>query len=356
MSGSPQAPARVLIVDDSALVRKVIGEILDEAPGCEVVGTAGDPYQARAKIKELNPDVLTLDVEMPRMDGISFLSNLMRLRPMPVVMVSSLTEPGADVTLAALELGAIDFITKPKIDIADGLERYAADLVAKVETAARARPRVRHAATAADTATTGVDMAGLMSRVKATDKLIAVGASTGGTEAIREFLDVLPANAPPVVITQHIPEAFSRPFADRLDTTSPMRVAQAEDGEQILPGHAYVAPGNRHLRVLRDGARYRCRLDDGAPVNRHKPSVDVLFDSVADQVGVNAVAVLLTGMGADGARGLGRLRERGAPTIAQDEATSIVWGMPGEAVRLGAAGEVLPLDRIAPRVLELLQT
>lgn len=344
---------RVLVIDDSALVRKILTEILRCAPGIDVVGTAVDPHDARAKIKALDPDVLTLDVEMPRMDGITFLSNLMRLRPMPVVMVSSLTEPGADVTFAALELGAIDFITKPKLDIAEGLEGYAEELVEKVKMAAKARPRPRTTAATQLRATAGAPTAGVLARVRATDRLLAIGASTGGTEAIRELLAQMPPDAPPTLITQHIPEAFAGPFAERLDRNSPMRVCQARDGQQILPGHAYVAPGNLHLSVRRDGARYTCRLSDGDPVNRHKPSVDVLFDSVAQHVGVNAVGVLLTGMGADGAQGMQRIRAAGGPTIAQDEATSVVWGMPGEATKIGAAQEVLPLGRIAPRIMEL---
>ncbi len=345
---------RVLIVDDSALVRKVMTEILSSDPGIEVVGAASDPHEARNMIKDLNPDVLTLDVEMPRMDGITFLGNLMRLRPMPVVMVSSLTEAGADVTLTALELGAIDFVTKPKLDVAHGLEEYADEITSKVKAAARARPRAR--AMSGGLPRPGIGAAApqaVMTRVRATDRLLAIGASTGGTEAIREVLEAMPPDAPPTVITQHIPEAFSKPFAERLDRHSPMRVCEATDGQQILPGHAYVAPGNRHLRVKRDGARFICKLDNGDAVNRHKPSVDVLFESVAQQVGVNAVAVLLTGMGADGAKGMRQMLDAGAPTIAQDEATSVVWGMPGEAVKLGAAKEVLPLSKIAKRALEL---
>lgn len=342
---------RVLIVDDSALVRKVLTEVLDSDPMIEVVGAASDPHMARSQIKELNPDVLTLDVEMPRMDGITFLSNLMRLRPMPVVMVSSLTEPGADVTLSALELGAIDFVTKPKVDVAHGLDEYADELVAKVKMAARARPRA-----AKGPSGKGRARAGVMAKVKATDTLLAIGASTGGTEAIREVLEQLPPNGPPTVITQHIPQAFSGPFAKRLDKASPMRVAEARDGQQILPGHAYVAPGDQHLRVWRDGARYVCRLHDDDPVNRHRPSVDVLFDSVASRIGVNAIGILLTGMGNDGAEGLLRMREAGAATIAQDEATSVVWGMPGEAVKLGAAQDVLPLAQVAARVVNLLSS
>ena len=350
---SHRKDVRVLIIDDSALVRKVLTEILRSEPGLEVVGTAVDPHDARAKIKALDPDVLTLDVEMPKMDGITFLSNLMRLRPMPVVMVSSLTEPGADVTFAALELGAIDFITKPKLDIAEGLEGYAQELVEKVKMAAKARPRPRTTTATPLRSTAGAPTAGVLARVRATDRLLAIGASTGGTEAIRELLSQMPADSPPTLITQHIPEAFSGPFAERLDRNSQMSVCLARDGQQILPGHAYVAPGHLHLSVRRDGARYTCRLTNGEPVNRHKPSVDVLFDSVAQHVGVNAVAVLLTGMGADGALGMQRIREAGGPTIAQDEATSVVWGMPGEATKIGAAQEVLPLGQIAHRIMEL---
>lgn len=339
---------RVLIVDDSALVRKVLVEILDGDPRIEVVGTASDPLMARTKIKELNPDVLTLDVEMPKMDGITFLSNLMRLRPMPVVMVSSLTEPGADVTLSALELGAIDFVTKPKVDVAHGLEEYAEELIGKVKMASVATPRTRQ------TSGTPARPTKVMARVQATDKLLAVGASTGGTEAIREMLEVLPANGPATVVTQHIPEAFSGPFAERLDKACAMRVYHATDGQQIVPGCVYIAPGSHHLKVRRNGARYICQLEASDPVNRHRPSVDVLFDSVANHVGVNAVGILLTGMGADGAEGMKRMLEAGAPTVAQDEATSVVWGMPGEAVKIGAAQEVLPLGKIAQRAMDLI--
>ena len=345
---------RVLIVDDSALVRKVLGEILGAAPGIEVVGAVADPYQAREEIKRLNPDVLTLDVEMPRMDGITFLSNLMRLRPMPVVMVSSLTEPGAEVTLTALELGAIDFVAKPKLDVAQGLEAYAEELVAKVTAAARARPRGRPTGHDAGVAGRAEAVQQLMQRVQTTDKVIAIGASTGGTEAISEVLSVLPPTSPPVVIALHIPEAFSGSFAARLDGSSPLSVSEATDGQQLIPGHAYVARGDHHLRIKRSGARFVCRVGTDDRVNRHRPSVDVLFDSVADQLGVNAVGVILTGMGNDGASGLRAMQAAGAPTIAQDESTSVVWGMPGEAVRLGAADEVLPLGQIAPRLAALL--
>jgi two-component system chemotaxis response regulator CheB len=345
-------PVRVLVVDDSALVRKVLSQLLGSDPGIEVVGTANDPLQARDLIKQLNPDVLTLDVEMPRMDGVTFLANLMRLRPMPVVMVSSLTQKGADVTFQALEIGAVDFVTKPKVDLSHQLEDYAEEIVAKVKHAARTRVRVYNP-DAVGTARPRAPVAA--TRLDLTHKLIAIGASTGGTEAIREVLEHMASDSPAIVITQHIPEAFSAPFAARMDKSSPMRVCQAEDGQPILQGHAYIAPGNRHLVVERSGARYRCKLLDTAPVNRHRPSVDVLFDSVAENLGANAVGVLLTGMGADGAKGLLRMKEAGARTICQDEQSSVVWGMPGEAVKLGAADHVVALDKVSELASRLIR-
>ena len=357
---------KVLIVDDSALVRQVLTEIFNSDPGFDVVGVAQDPFIARDKIKQLNPDVLTLDVEMPRMDGVTFLQNLMRLRPMPVVMISSLTEKGADITFQALESGAVDFISKPKISVADGLEDYAEEILEKVRAAA------------------GVDVAPISERIikrgssdtirsvdpklsadavlskstsvrqfKTTDKIIAIGASTGGTEAIRDVLESMPPDAPGIVISQHIPAAFSGPFSKRMDSVSAMTVFEASDGQQILPGHVYIAPGSHHLVVERSGARYVCRLNDGPPVNRHKPSVDVMFRSVAQNVGSNAIGVVLTGMGDDGAKGLLELKDNGAPTLVQDEKTSVVWGMPGEAFKLGAADEDLPLQKIADRLVAL---
>ncbi|RRN57113.1 chemotaxis response regulator protein-glutamate methylesterase [Pseudoxanthomonas sp. SGNA-20] len=343
---------RVLVVDDSAVVRQVLSELLAADPEIEVVGTAADPYLAREKIKRLNPDVITLDVEMPRMDGLAFLENLMRLRPMPVVMVSSLTERGADVTLQALALGAVDFVSKPKLGVARGLEEYATEIAAKVKGAARARVQalVRPAQRLGPAAPAPAAMA---ARFRTTDRLIAIGASAGGTEAIRAVLEQMPPDAPAIVLTQHIPGGFSRAFVERLDRHSPMLVREASDGELVLPGHAYLPPGDHHLRVIRDGARWRCRVDGGPPVNRHRPAVDVLFRSVAQNAGPNAVGAILTGMGDDGARGLLEMREAGALTLVQDEATSVVWGMPGAAVKLGAADEILPLERIPARLLEL---
>lgn len=353
------AAVKVLIVDDSALIRQMLSEILSSDPAIEVVGTAVDPYAAREKIKQLNPDVLTLDVEMPRMDGITFLSNIMRLRPMPVVMISSLTEQGADITLQALEIGAVDFIEKPKLDVARGMQDYAAQIIEKVKMASKARVRVKSTAIEKPIPTRRTADAVISKQFNrkhfaSTDKIIAIGASTGGTEAIKNVLQDLPADTPGIVITQHIPEKFSRPFAERMNRSSAMNVSEAEDGQQILRGHVYIAPGNKHLLVERSGARYICRLNDGPPVNRHRPSVDVLFRSVAMNTGSNAIGVILTGMGNDGAAGLKEMQETGAPTLAQDENTSVVWGMPGEAVKLGAVDQVLPLEKMAATILKFI--
>ena len=352
---------RVLIVDDSALVRGLLSDILSADRSIEVVGVASDAHVAREKIKSLNPDVITLDVEMPKMDGITFLRNLMRLRPMPVVMVSSLTERGADVTLDALAIGAVDYLSKPKIDLAATLKDYGDELIEKIKTAARASVRAldprRAAAMAAARPAHNADAVLPKARpprqLRTTDRIIAIGASTGGTEAIKEVLIRLPPDAPGVVIAQHIPKAFSTPFARRMNDCSQVTVYEAEDGQQVLAGHVYIAPGDRHLMVVRDGARYVCRLDDGLPVNRHKPSVDVLFRSVAQNAGGNAIGVLLTGMGKDGARGLKEMLDAGSLTIAQDEPTSVVWGMPGEAVSLGAVQHVLPLESVTAKILSL---
>jgi two-component system chemotaxis response regulator CheB len=352
---------KVLIVDDSALVRQLLTSILDSDPGIEVVGVASDPYVAREKIKKLTPDVLTLDVEMPRMDGVTFLGNLMRLRPMPVVMISTLTEKGADVTLRALEHGAVDFISKPKLDVAEELPQYTKEIISKVKMAARAKVQVlerRPAKQAVQTVENKNSADAVLSKksgghFRTTDRIIGIGSSTGGTEAIKDVLAGLPPDMPGIVISQHIPEAFSGPFADRVDKITALTVMEARDGQQIVPGHVYIAPGNRHLLVKRDGARYVCRLNDGPLVNRHKPSVDVMFRSLAQNAGPNAVALMLTGMGNDGAEGMGEMKQAGSPTIAQDEKTSVVWGMPGEVVKRGYADEVLPLGRIGRRLVEL---
>ncbi len=341
---------RVVVVDDSALVRGLLSEIIDRQPDMTCVGAASDPLGAREKIRNLNPDVITLDIEMPHMDGIEFLSRLMRLRPMPVVMVSTLTERGADVTLKALELGAVDFVAKPKIGVSDGLRQLGADITEKIRTAARARVHRLAAPAPAGTAAAPVSLGRL-----STEKIIFIGASTGGTEATREVLVKLPADAPAVMITQHMPPGFTKSYAARLDSLCRISVAEAQDGERILPGHAYLAPGGRHLSVERSGANYIARVQDGEPVNRHKPSVEVLFASAARVVGRNALGVMLTGMGADGAAAMRSMRDAGSWNVAQDEASCVVFGMPREAIAHGAAHEVLPLAQIGPRLMEWLR-
>ncbi len=349
---------KVLIVDDSALVRQLLTKILESERDIQVVGVASDPYAAREKIKKLNPDVLTLDVEMPRMDGVTFLGNLMRLRPMPVVMISTLTENGADVTLRALEYGAVDYISKPKLDVSEQLPLYAEEITSKVKSAAKANLQtldkrsygpISHEKHTADVILRKTDRR----HYRTTDKIIGIGASTGGTEAIKEVLSNLPSDMPGIVISQHIPEAFSGPFAKRVDSLTALNVIEAKDGQQVVPGHVYIAPGNRHLLIARDGTRYVCTLNDGELVNRHKPSVDVMFRSLAQNAGPNAMALMLTGMGNDGAEGMGEMKKAGSATIAQDEASSVVWGMPGEAVKRGYVDEVIPLSRIAKRLISL---
>jgi len=347
---------RVLLIDDSALVRKMLSGMLSSDPGIEVVGTAADPLIARDKIKELNPDVLTLDVEMPHMDGVTFLEHLMRLRPMPVVMVSTLTGDGADITLRALELGAVDFVSKPGSDLSGCFASYRDEIIAKVKAAARSKPRARTtlpAITAKLSPDAILPPPDSNRPMRAAGTVIAIGSSAGGTEAVRVLLSAMPPDAPPIVVTQHIPAQFSGPWAARLDAASPMRVAEARDGQAILAGHVYVAPGGVHLLVVRDGARYICRLHDGPPVSRHKPSVDVLFRSVARAAGKSAIGVICTGMGDDGSQGLLEMREAGAHTIGQDEASCVVWGMPHAAQQAGAVVEELPLQAIAPRLLAL---
>lgn len=349
-AGGKAKTVTVLIVDDSALVRQILTKIFNEAPGISVVGTAIDPLDAREKIKRLNPDVLTLDVEMPKMDGVTFLANLMRLRPMPVVMVSSLTEKGAEVTLKALELGAVDFVAKPKVDLAHGLEEYTEEIVAKVKVAGSMVDRIAQSAKRASnnppSRPSAFDKAKPVIDLRTTERIIAIGSSTGGTEAVRDVLVQMPPDSPGIVIAQHIPPVFSRSFAERLNQHSALVVHEAEDGQQIVPGHAYVAPGDFHLEVVRNGARYVCQLSQRDRVNRHRPSVNVLFDSVAAAVGKNACGVILTGMGDDGATGLKNMLDAGAVTLAQDEETSVVWGMPGQAVKRGATETTVPLQEI----------
>jgi two-component system chemotaxis response regulator CheB len=351
------AKTRVVVVDDSALVRSLLTEIINKQPDMECVGAAADPYIAREMIRELDPDVITLDVEMPRMDGIDFLGKLMRLRPMPVVMVSTLTERGAEVTLRALELGAVDFVAKPKIGVADGLKLLAQDITDKVRIAAKAHVRRAPSAAvassiASNAATHTPSPIGRLS----TEKIIFIGASTGGTEATREVLLDLPADCPAIVITQHMPPGFTKSYAARLDGLCKVRVAEARDGERILPGHAYIAPGGFHLSVERSGANYIARVQDGEPVNRHKPSVEVLFKSAARVVGPNAIGLMLTGMGADGATAMKQMRDAGSHNFAQDEASCVVFGMPREAIAAGAVHEVLPLKQLAGKLIERLRS
>lgn len=345
---------KVIVVDDSALVRSLLSSIINRQADMECIGTACDPLVAREMIREKNPDVITLDVEMPHMDGLDFLGRLMRLRPMPVVMISTLTEAGADVTMRALELGAVDFVTKPQIGQTEGINALAEQIVEKLRIAAAARVN-RRAPPAAAAPTTPAAPKGQPAHSRAASRrLIALGASTGGTEAIRDVLIQLGSDSPGVVITQHMPPRFTSSFAQRLDACCALRVREAQDGEVILDGHAYVAPGGMHLRVESSSGHFVARVDDAAPVNRHRPSVDVLFDSVARAAGPHCVAALLTGMGSDGAQGLRSILDAGGQTIAQDEASCVVFGMPREAVRLGAAQQVLPLARIGSAITDAL--
>jgi len=344
---------RVLVIDDSALMRQVMTAILSRAPSMEVVGSAADPFIAWEKIQRLSPDVVTLDVEMPRMDGLTFLEKLMRVRPLPVVMVSSLTERGCEITMRALELGAVDFVTKPKVDVLRGTEELASQIIAKVAAARIARVRrAPGAAAAAGPAPVAVPTAAAAT-IRGTHRILAIGASTGGTEALREVLEAMPPDSPGIVIVQHMPERFTRAFADRLNGLCRIRVKEAVDGDRVLPGHALIAPGNLHMELARNGADYRVRVYSGEAVNRHRPSVDVLFHSCARTAGGNAVGVILTGMGDDGARGLAAMRSAGARTVAQDEATCVVFGMPKEAMAHGGAEFVEPLGQVARTALRL---
>lgn len=356
---------RVVVVDDSALVRSILSEIINQQPDMECVGAANDPLVAREMIRDLNPDVITLDVEMPRMDGLDFLSRLMRLRPMPVVMVSTLTEKGAEVTMRALEMGAIDFVAKPRIGVSTGLKDLASEIVDKVRTAAVAHvsrhtvappAAIKPVKTPTNTAT--VAPAAPTPRMSlgrlSTEKVICIGASTGGTEAIREVLVPLPADSPAIVITQHMPPGFTTSFAARLDSLCRISVKEASHGERILPGHAYIAPGGMQFRIDRSGSNYVAVVEDTEPVNRHKPSVEVLFHSCAKVLGPNAYGVMLTGMGGDGAQAMREMKDAGAYNICQDEASCVVFGMPRMAILAGAADEVLPVKQIAARLMEKL--
>ncbi|MEY4195633.1 MAG: hypothetical protein RLZZ226_2001 [Pseudomonadota bacterium] len=352
---------KTLIIDDSALMRNLLSQILAEAPDIEVIGTASDPYDARDKIKQLNPDVLTLDIEMPRMDGLTFLSNLMRLRPMPVIMLSSLTQQGADMTLQALAAGAVDFISKPELSTGYELEDYARELISKIRMASASKVgkplnRTMDRITENHSAEKSPSQPADSSYGKPSAIVIAIGASTGGTEAVRQVVCNLPPDTPPVIVSQHLPAAFSASFAKNVNKASQMQAQLAEQGMVLESGNIYIAPGGRHLLVKRTARRhqYQIELDDGTPVNRHKPSVDVMFRCVAEVYASCCIGILLTGMGVDGAAGLKSMHDAGAFTIAQDENTSVVWGMPGEACRLGAVDYVLPLGKIPAKLLALL--
>ena len=335
-------PVRVLIVDDSALVRKILSGGMAQDPEIEVVGQAGDPYKARDLIVELRPDVITLDVEMPRMDGVTFLKRYMSVIPIPTVMISSLTQEGKRITLEALEAGAVDVIAKPAVGVVDGLPLLLEDINRRVKLAA-AVDVSSYARRASQR-----DMEPVAAALEeTTDRIIALGASTGGVEALGRIIPVFPADAPGIVIVQHMPPGFTTTFAERLNTLSRMSVKEAEQGDRVMAGRVLLAPGgNRHMVIVRSGGEYRISLKEGEPVNYSRPSVDVLFESVATAAGNNAVAALLTGMGKDGAQGLLKIRRAGGKTFAQDEATSVVFGMPQVAIQMGGAGSVAPLDKI----------
>ncbi len=343
---------KVLIVDDSALMRQLLTKILNASPDIEVIGTASDPLVAREKIKALNPDVLTLDVEMPRMDGLTFLEKLMRGHPMPVLMISSLTEKGAETTLRALSLGAVDFVSKPKLNVSNGTLERTDEIISKVRAAAKVK--VRGSATPRQAAAPIEMSEGC--RIAATHKVVAIGSSTGGTEALKEVLTPLPADFPGIVIVQHMPEAFTKQFAARLDGLCRISINEAKDGDRILPGHALLAPGGHHMAVVRRGMEYAVHVYAGERVNRHMPSVDVLFSSCARQLGKNALGVILTGMGADGAAGMLEMKQAGCFNIAQDQASCVVFGMPNEAIRKGGVDQILPLDRIPGSLVNHLAT
>jgi len=343
---------KVLVIDDSALIRSLLTEIINSQRDMEVVGAAPDPLIARDMIKQLNPDVLTLDVEMPKMDGLDFLEKLMRLRPMPVVMVSTLTERGSEITMRALELGAIDFVTKPKMSISDGMREYTDIIADKIRAASQARI----ASLPRQSASTSAAPAPLRNPLISSEKLLIIGASTGGTEAIKSFLLQMPSDCPGILITQHMPAGFTKSFANRLDSLCQISVKEAAGGERILPGHAYIAPGDKHLLLARSGANYVTELSDAPPVNRHKPSVDVLFDSAATYAGKNVIGVILTGMGKDGAAGMAQMKQAGAYNYAQNEESCVVYGMPKEAVAHGGVDEIAHLNDLPKLVLNYLMT
>ena len=345
----PTPKIKVLIIDDSALIRSILKEVINSYPDMEAIGAASNPLQARDMIKTLNPDVLTLDVEMPEMDGLTFLEKLMRLRPLPVLMISSLTERGSEAALRALELGAVDFLPKPKLGIGEGMREYADEIAEKIRAAYQSRSRL--ARKFAPATSPGVALPDLGNRITSTEKIIILGASTGGTEAIKEFLIRLPADAPGILIAQHMPESFTKSFAARLDSLCKIKVVEAQGNERVLPGHAFIAPGHSHLLLKRSGANYMTELSQAEPVNHHRPSVEVLFRSAAKNAGKNVIGVMLTGMGKDGANAMLEMRQAGAYNFAQNEETCVVFGMPREAIAVGAVDEIVPIQEMAQRVL-----
>ncbi len=342
---------KVIIVDDSALIRALLKEVINQADDMEVVGVAGDPYVARDLIRELNPDVITLDIEMPRMDGLEFLEKLMRLRPIPVLMVSTLTEQGSAATLRALELGAVDFIAKPKMDIKNQLEAYADEIREKIRVVAASNVRHEKPASKPSHAVKPKSLKVSGQKIGTKETLLVIGASTGGTEAIKEILMQMPADSPPILIVQHMPEGFTKSYAARLNNLCEINVREAVHGERIVPGHAYLAPGDFHLAITRTSSHYICQITQDEAVNRHRPAVDVLFSSVAALAKGNAVGVILTGMGKDGAAGMKLMHDKGCKTFAQDEASCVVFGMPKEAIAQGGVDDVVPLDEMAQHLL-----
>jgi two-component system chemotaxis response regulator CheB len=345
---------KVLIVDDSALVRSLLSEIIRGAQGFEVVGTAPDAFVARDMVKEFSPDVITLDIEMPRMDGLTFLEKLMAARPTPVIMISTLTEAGADATMRALELGAVDFIAKPKLGITEGIREYAELILEKLEAAARVKVKAKKVMHPQEKVELAEKFA--VNRLQSTEKIIAIGASTGGTEAIKDVLLQFPAGVPGIVMTQHMPAGFTKTYAERLNKITKLHVVEAKGGERILPGHAYLAPGGWHLLVVRSGADYMIKLSDAEPAHRHRPAVDVMMASVAKAGGKNVLGILLTGMGKDGAQGMLDIRNHGGYTLAQDEESCVVYGMPKEAVAVGGVDKIVELDKMGAAILDKLKS
>lgn len=343
---------KVVVVDDSALIRALLKEIINQQPDMTVVGVAPDPLVARKIIRDTNPDVVTLDVEMPKMDGLDFLERLIRLHPMPVLMISTMTEQGSEIALQALELGAVDFIAKPKINIQEDMKQYADEIARKIRIAAKAQVKSFDRASHIKISQHITAPVRLRNKSASTEKILVFGASTGGTEALKQVLVQMPADCPGILIAQHMPEGFTKSFAARLDTLCKIRVKEAEHGDRILPGHAYLAPGHSHLLIGRSGANYVCELSQSEPVNRHRPSVDVLYRSAARSAGKNTIGVILSGMGKDGAQGMKEMYDAGAFNLAQDEASCVVFGMPKEAIAQGGVNEIVPLDKIAWRILK----